>query len=100
MQVFEDPVGRGAGGRSDQEKHMRAVNIVTLLLVIVGAVNWGLVGLFQFDLVAALFGGQQAALSRIVYSLVGLAGLYQLVPLFSALSSGADNPQLATRSHH
>ena len=79
---------------------MRTVNIVTLLLVIVGAVNWGLVGLFQFDLVAALFGGQQAALSRIIYSLVGLAGLYQLVPLMSALSSGADNPQLATRSHH
>ena len=79
---------------------MRTVNIVTLLLVIVGAFNWGLVGLFQFDLVAALFGGQQAALSRIVYSLVGLAGLYQLVPLMSALSSGADNPQLATRSHH
>ena len=79
---------------------MRTVNIVTLLLVIIGAVNWGLVGLFQFDLVAALFGGQQAALSRIVYSLVGLAGLYQLVPLMSALSSGADNPQLATRSHH
>ena len=79
---------------------MRTVNIVTLLLVIVGAVNWGLVGLFQFDLVAALFGGQQATLSRIIYSLVGLAGLYQLVPLMSALSSGADNPQLATRSQH
>src|SRR5215203_4643528 len=78
---------------------MRMVNIITLLLVIVGAVNWGLVGLFQFDLVAALFGGQQAALSRIVYVLVGLSGLYQLVPLISALSSGAENPQLATRSH-
>jgi uncharacterized protein len=78
---------------------MRMVNITTLLLVIVGAVNWGLVGLFQFDLVASLFGGQQAALSRIVYSLVGLAGLYQLVPLMSALSNGSENPQLATHSH-
>ena len=79
---------------------MKAVNILTLLLVIVGALNWGLVGLFQFDLVAALFGGQQAALSRIVYALVGLAGIYQLVPLAGALSGKSDNPQLATRTHH
>jgi uncharacterized membrane protein YuzA (DUF378 family) len=78
---------------------MKIVNIVTLVLVIVGAVNWGLVGFFQFDLVAALFGGPQAALARIVYVLVGLSGLYQLVPLISALASGAENPQLATRSH-
>ena len=78
---------------------MRMINISSLGLVIVGAINWGLVGLFQFDLVAALFGGQGAAMSRIVYSLVGLAGLYQLVPLVSAISSGVDNPQLATGSH-
>jgi uncharacterized membrane protein YuzA (DUF378 family) len=78
---------------------MKIVNILTLVLVIIGAVNWGLVGFFQFDLVAALFGGQQAALARIVYVLVGLSGLYQLVPLISALSSDAENPQLATRSH-
>ena len=57
---------------------MKLINILTLLLVIVGALNWGLVGLFQFDLVAALFGGQQAALSRFVYVLVGFAGVYQL----------------------
>ena len=63
---------------------MKIVNILTLVLVIIGAVNWGLVGFFQFDLVAALFGGQQAALARIVYVLVGLSGLYQLVPLISA----------------
>jgi uncharacterized membrane protein YuzA (DUF378 family) len=75
------------------------LNVATLTLVIVGAVNWGLVGLFQFDLVAALFGGQDAALSRIVYSLVGLAGLYQIVPLLGAISGGSANPQLASRSH-
>ena len=45
------------------------------LLVIIGALNWGLIGFFNFDLVAALFGGQQAFLSRVVYSLVGLSGL-------------------------
>ena len=78
---------------------MKAMNILTLILVIVGAVNWGLVGLFQFDLVAALFGGQAAILSRLVYILVGLAGLYQLVPLSGALSGGHDNPQLAGSRH-
>ena len=47
---------------------------IALLLVIIGAVNWGLVGIFRFDLVAALFGGQAAVISRIVYTLVGAAG--------------------------
>ena len=75
---------------------MKMVNVLTLVLVIVGAVNWGLVGLFQFDLVAALFDGQQAALSRIVYVLVGFAGIYPLVPLFGAFSRHTDNPQLVT----
>jgi uncharacterized membrane protein YuzA (DUF378 family) len=60
---------------------MRAINSVTLLLLIVGGRNWGLVGLFDFDLVAALF-GEMSALSRIVYVLVGVSALYQLIPLF------------------
>lgn len=60
---------------------MRTLNIVTLVLVIVGGLNWGLVGLFDFDLVAALFGGPTHALSRIVYILVGLSAAYQIVPL-------------------
>ncbi|KJS23622.1 MAG: membrane protein [Clostridiaceae bacterium BRH_c20a] len=51
---------------------------IALLLVIIGALNWGLIGLFGFDLVATLFGGQNALLSRIVYSLVGAAGLYSI----------------------
>lgn len=55
---------------------------LALLLVIIGAINWGLIGLFQFDLVASLFGGQEALLSRIVYSLVGLAGVYCISLLF------------------
>jgi len=55
---------------------------LALLLVIIGALNWGLIGLFQFDLVASLFGGQEALLSRIVYSLVGLAGVYSISLLF------------------
>ncbi|MGN0746788.1 MAG: DUF378 domain-containing protein, partial [Aristaeellaceae bacterium] len=55
---------------------------VSLLLVIIGAVNWLLVGIFQFDLVAWLFGGQGAILSRIIYSLVGIAGLWCISLLF------------------
>ena len=60
---------------------MRAINSITLLLLIVGGLNWGLVGLFGFDLVAALF-GEMSMLSRIVYVLVGASALYQLIPLF------------------
>jgi uncharacterized membrane protein YuzA (DUF378 family) len=85
---------------SNKEQLMKYANVITLVLVIVGAVNWGLMGLFQFDLVATLFGGADAALSRIVYTLVGISGLYQLVPLFSAMSGTVTNPQLATTHRH
>ena len=54
---------------------------IALLLVIIGAVNWGLIGIFQFDLVASIFGGQ-AAVSRIIYTLVGAAGLWCISLLF------------------
>ena len=47
----------------------------SLVLVIIGAINWGLVGLFQFDMIAFLFGGQAALVSRILYTIVGAAGL-------------------------
>ncbi|MDR7871084.1 MAG: DUF378 domain-containing protein [Tissierellaceae bacterium] len=49
---------------------------LALILVIIGALNWGLISLFQYDLVASIFGGSDALLSRIVYGLVGLAGIY------------------------
>jgi uncharacterized membrane protein YuzA (DUF378 family) len=52
-----------------------------MILVIIGAINWGLIGFFQFDLVAAIFGGQDAVVSRIIYALVGLAGLWCIVLL-------------------
>lgn len=65
---------------------MHALNVITLVLVIVGGLNWGLVGLAQFDLVAALFGGQESALSRLVYILVGLSALWQLIPLGKSFS--------------
>ena len=55
---------------------------IALLLVFIGAVNWGLIGIFQFDLVASIFGGQAAVVSRIIYTLVGAAGLWCISLLF------------------
>jgi uncharacterized membrane protein YuzA (DUF378 family) len=60
---------------------MQIANKITLLLLIVGGLNWGLVGLFDFDLVAALF-GEMSPISRAVYVLVGASALWQLIPLF------------------
>jgi uncharacterized protein len=65
---------------------MYTLNLITLLLIIVGGINWLLVGLFQFDLVAAIFGGQDAGLARIVYILVGLSALWQIMPWVRMLS--------------
>jgi uncharacterized membrane protein YuzA (DUF378 family) len=54
------------------------LNIIALVLVILGGLNWGLVGLFGFDVIAALFGGPTQVLTRIAYCLVGVAALYCL----------------------
>lgn len=58
------------------------MDTIALLLSIIGSLNWGLVGIFQFDLVAWLFGGQGSVVSRIVYTVVGLAGLWCISLLF------------------
>lgn len=58
------------------------MDTLALILSIIGSVNWGLVGLFKFDLVAWIFGGQTAIISRIIYAVVGLAGLWCLTLLF------------------
>ena len=75
---------------------MKSLHGIALLLVIVGAVNWGLVGLFQFDLVAALFGGQAAPLSRVVYTLVGLSGV--VVAATSAALAGVRDGAVPSHS--
>ncbi|MBP3820575.1 DUF378 domain-containing protein [bacterium] len=56
---------------------MRILRIIAYILVIIGAINWGLIGFFGFDLVASIF-GEMSLISRIVYALVGLSGLYLL----------------------
>lgn len=66
---------------------MNWLSRIALILVIIGAINWLLVGVFQWDLVTALFGGDtlraSSGLSRIIYTLVGIAGLYSISFLFN-----------------
>lgn len=62
-----------------------------LILSIIGSLNWGLVGIFRFDLVAWLFGGQTSLVSRIIYTVVGLAGLWCISLLFRKRALAADN---------
>lgn len=65
-----------------QERGNVYLTRLALVLVIIGALNWLLVGLFQYDLVASIFGGATSILSRVVYTLVGLAGIYCIGLLF------------------
>ena len=60
---------------------MKVIDRIALLLIIIGAINWGLIALFRFDLVAAIF-GEMTVWSRIVYGLVGLSGLWGIKLLF------------------
>jgi uncharacterized membrane protein YuzA (DUF378 family) len=62
-----------------KEKNMKTLDLIGLVLIVVGGLNWGLVGLAKFDLVAALLGGPEAALARLVYTLVGLAALLRIL---------------------
>lgn len=56
----------------------KALDLTALTLVIIGAINWGLIGFFKFDLVATIFGGMDSLISRIIYGIIGLCGLYTL----------------------
>ena len=71
---------------ADHQKGDRKMRRLVLLLLIIGAVNWLLVGLFQWDLVSAIFGGEamreSSIVSRVIYALVGLAGIYAIKFLF------------------
>ena len=73
---------------------MRKLDAVAMTLVIVGALNWGLVALAEFDLVAWLFGkdfGETSAITRIVYGLVGIAGVYGAASLLGAKGAGREH---------
>ncbi|WP_155590658.1 DUF378 domain-containing protein [Lysinibacillus cavernae] len=75
---------------------MNVLYRIALVLVIIGAINWGLIGFFRFDLVAYLFGGQTAVLSRWIYALVGLAGLIT-IPMLVKRFEDEDDVDTFTR---
>lgn len=69
---------------------MKSLTIIALVLLIIGGLNWLLVGLFRFDLVSAIFGGQEAVLARVVYTIVGICAIYALTFI----------PKVSTMQHH
>ncbi|WP_226035859.1 DUF378 domain-containing protein [Aquibacillus saliphilus] len=77
---------------------MSTLQRISLLLLVIGGINWGLIGLFQFDLVAAIFGGgeQSGAFARIIYTLVGISGLVCLSLLFKPSEEVADRREPKT----
>ncbi len=71
------------------------IDRIALILSIIGGLNWGMIGLFRFDLVAWLFGGSTSMLSRIVYTLVGLAAIWCISLLFRERDNGGTARQAA-----
>lgn len=65
---------------------MKVIHWIAMILLIIGGLNWGLVGLFQIDVVAGIFGGVTAPLSRVVYVLVGLAAIWAIFCFFRMLA--------------
>ncbi|AXF56110.1 DUF378 domain-containing protein [Salicibibacter kimchii] len=72
---------------------MSGLQRTALIIAIIGAVNWGLIGFFGFDLVAAIFGGQSAVFARVIYAIVGLAGLYCISLLFIPQEQTQQSPE-------
>ena len=72
---------------------MSTLRRIALVFTVIGAVNWGLIGFFQFDLVAAIFGGQNSALARIIYGIVGISGLINLGLLFKPSENLGTHPE-------
>lgn len=66
---------------------MKVIRCIALILIVIGALNWGLWGFFQYDLVADLFGGPSSGLSRLIYAIIGLAGLYAISFFFGGCCS-------------
>jgi uncharacterized protein len=77
---------------------MKAVNLLTLVLIIVGGINWGLVAM-NFNLVEAIF-GIDTTLTNLVYALVGLSALWQIIPLTQAMRTGEVSAEAANKRHN
>ncbi len=83
-------------------RRLNALDWIALVLLIIGGLNWGLVGFFTFDLVAWIFGGEAAIVSRIVYALVGLSAIYVAVvsPTFAHRAKEVRAPAGRTAPQH
>ncbi len=77
---------------------MTATNIA-LILAIIGGINWGSIGLLQFDIVAWIFGGQDSVISRIIYTLVGIAAIWCISLLFRDDEENDNNKRKSKKSH-
>lgn len=75
---------------------MKTINKIALVLCIIGGLNWGLIGFFQFDAVAWIFGGQDSVLSRIIYAAVGVAAVWCISILFDE----EKHPDAPSRNNH
>ncbi|WP_313528981.1 DUF378 domain-containing protein [Anaerotignum sp.] len=73
---------------------MKALNYVALTLVIIGALNWGLIGFFGYDVVTSIFGGSMFWISRVIFGLVGLAGLWSLT-MYGAVAQESPTVRIA-----
>jgi hypothetical protein len=65
---------------NDKRSVWRAIDVITYVLIIIGALNWGLIGFFEYNLVATMF-GEMTVLTRMIYTLVGVSAIYQLLSL-------------------
>ncbi|MFC7395408.1 DUF378 domain-containing protein [Scopulibacillus cellulosilyticus] len=71
---------------------MNGLQRTALAIIIIGGIDWGLIGFFRFDLIAAIFGGQAAVVSRVIYGIVGISALYCLTLLFKPSEAFAADP--------
>ena len=87
--------GNAVNNISDKEKGVtKMLDKLALILVIIGAINWGSIGLFQFDIVGWIFGGQSAVVSRIIFTVVALAGIWCISLLFRENEVLVDNKDM------
>ena len=83
LHIYQKKSNNNTEQKNNKKTTNPIMNALALILVIIGAINWGSIGLFGLDLVGALFGGQMTVLSRIIFTIVGLAGLWSISFFFS-----------------
>ena len=91
-QNISEQIKNGSKKLTHKKELLTSMNVIALILVIIGAINWGSIGLFGIDIVASLFGGQLSLMSRIIFTLVGIAGLWSITFFFKDSPIIDNNP--------